>query len=374
MRHRSRTTRPDLGLLQACLPSYRDDFVTELLGRRPGTLLYCGDSHFDRTVTPSPAIAAQSLLLKNRFFAGRRLLWERGAVRAGIGPRSVVLEFNPRIINVWVTLAIRRLLQRRSILWGHAWPRAGVTARTAFIRHLMAQLADGILVYTAQDRDQLAPLVRCRVWVAPNAVCSRRANNIVPGRAKNIIQIGRLVEAKRPLLTVEAWALVCDRLPGSQLVFVGTGPLKAEVMRVAGVMGIEERVSVLGHVSDPSKLAVLFADSFLSVSAGYAGLSLTQGFAHGVPALIADDEPHAPEIAVATEMNSRTFRALDPADMAREIMAIFQERDRWMLRRAQISAATLDEYSVETMVDGFLSAACPSPAHALRHDPARGVG
>jgi len=139
-------------------------------------------------------------------------------------------------------------------------------------------------------------------------------------------------------------------------------------------MGIEERVSVLGHVSDPSKLAVLFADSFLSVSAGYAGLSLTQGFAHGVPALIADDEPHAPEIAVATEMNSRTFRALDPADMAREIMAIFQERDRWMLRRAQISAATLDEYSVETMVDGFLSAACPSPAHALRHDPARGVG
>ena len=341
------------------MASYREEFVAELLRRRPDVALYCGSAHFDPTVTLSSAIALKSKPLKNRFFCRRRLLWQSGAVRAGIRPSCAVLEFNPRIISVWVLLAVRGLLRKRSILWGHAWPRKGSQSRTAVIRQGMARLADGVLVYTPRDREELARAVRCPVYVAPNAVCSRKSVTLVPGSATDVLQIGRLVSGKRPLLTVEAWAKVCDDMPDSQLVFVGTGPLAQEVLQYAQSLDISERIQMRGHISDPKVLAVIFANSLCSVSAGYAGLSITQSFSQGVPALIADNEPHSPEIAIATEGNSKYFRAGDPSDLARGIIEFWSARQVWLDRRGEISGETLRDYSVETMADGFLTAAHP---------------
>jgi glycosyltransferase involved in cell wall biosynthesis len=220
----------------------------------------------------------------------------------------------------------------------------------------MMRLGDAVLLYTAEEREQLPPDIAARAFIAPNAVCSRRATAVVSGRAMDVLQIGRLVPAKRPLLTLEAWKRICHRAPDSTLVFVGTGPLEQQIRDTAGAMGISNRIRLVGHVSNTDKLAILFANSLFTVCAGYAGLSITQSFAYGVPGLIADDEPHAPEISLANETNSRWFRARDDADLARAMLLLLGERDLWLARRQSISDATLLHYSVETMVDGFLGA------------------
>jgi glycosyltransferase involved in cell wall biosynthesis len=329
----------------------------QILRQRPATRFLCGDTQFDPTVVLSPRIAEICGRLTNHYFMARRLLWQSGAVRAAVAPPVAVLEFNPRILSVWVALVLRRILRRRSVLWGHAWPRSGPSSRSVPVRRMMICLADAVLMYTEQDRRELAPTVPRPVFVAPNAVTSRRATRLVPGRALDVVQIGRLVEPKRPMLTLEAWLTIAQELPtDARLVFVGTGPEDRLIRDRLSGSPLAHRVVLLGHVSASDVLESVFADALVSVSAGYAGLALTQSFAYGVPAVIADDEPHAPEIAVATEQNSRRFAARDPRDLGRVLLEMYAERDDWIARRRSISEQTLETYSTEAMARGVLEA------------------
>jgi glycosyltransferase involved in cell wall biosynthesis len=354
-------------VVQSAMPSYRDDFVLEVLRQRPATRFYCGDSQFDPTVVLSPRIAEICGRLTNHYFLARRLLWQSGAVRAAVAPPAAVVEFNPRILSVWVALVLRRILRRRSVLWGHAWPRSGPSSRSVPVRRVMVCLADAVLMYTEQDRRELAPTVPRPVFVAPNAVTSRAATRLVPGRALDVVQIGRLVEPKRPLLTLEAWLGVASRLPPqARMIFVGTGPEERRIRERLAGSDLAERVLLLGHVSAPDELESVFADALVSVSAGYAGLAVTHSFAYGVPAAIADDEPHAPEIAVASPSNSRRFCAGDARDLGRVLLEMYAEREDWLARRRAISEQTLETYSTEAMARGVLEAVDSARA-ARRH-------
>ncbi|MGQ0845821.1 MAG: glycosyltransferase [Sporichthyaceae bacterium] len=354
---RPRRPRDDVAVVQGCMASYRDEFVDEVLQRCNGARFYVGRNHFEPTVELSPAIAQKAVVVDNLFLGGRKALWQRGVVGPAVGARSAVLELNPRILSVWIILAGRRALGRRSLVWGHAWPRSGAESRTLWLRKAMMRLASGVLLYTESDRQAVAKYSGRPTFVAPNSVCSRSSTVPRAGAACNVVQIGRLVEAKRPVLTLQAWSRVVDDVGDGKLVFVGAGPLERELRVRAAELGVSDRVLFEGHVSDPEALSRIFADALITVSAGYAGLSITHGFAHGVPALVADDEPHAPEIALATEQNTVWFTARSEQALAEAIRSVYADADTWRARRPAISDWTLDHYSVESMVAGFLQAA-----------------
>lgn len=343
-------------VIQGCMGSYRDEFFAEIMRRCPKAKFYVGSNHFDATVTLSPAIAKECVRVENLFLLQRRALWQRDVLRPAIGAHCTVVELNPRILSVWVILLGRKAFRRRTIMWGHAWPRKGPESPTMWLRRIMIWFSSGVLLYTPEDQRALAGKTRRATFVAPNAVCSRASTTVAQGTARNVVQIGRLVDGKRPALTLKAWASVCHLLPDSDLIFVGAGPLEQDLRDQAGQLRIEDRVRFAGHISDPEALRKIFGDAFVTVSAGYAGLSITHGFAHGVPALIADDEPHAPEIALANNRNSKLFSAKSPQALARILLEMYTDASLWNSRRAEISECTLENYSAESMADGFLSA------------------
>ena len=347
-------------LLQTTIPDYRVAAIAglrERLGQR--LVVVAGESDFSEGVRLAPRLSGVAVV-ENVFLLGRRLLWQRRCVRRLSRSSTLVLELNPRIVSSWLLLLRRRLARRRTVLYGHAWPRRGASASTDRVRGLMRRLGDAVIVYTESQARELGALMPGTVVrAAPNALYSRAlaigdAAHRRP--ARTILFVGRLVPAKKPLLLLEGFARVANDLPAcTRLVFVGDGPLAPALWERARDLGVSDRVELAGHVEAFDRLRVLYADALVSVSPGYAGLSLTQSLWFGVPVLIARDEPHAPEIEAAEAgVNSVFFESDSSEALGRELVRAFEDRDRWLQRGPEIAAVCVSRYSLESMVDAIV--------------------
>lgn len=346
-------------LIQSAFPTYRSAFLSELASRFPGELeTYLGDSSFDVTIRTG-ALAVPVVRLENVFLLGRRLLWQRGAVVAGIRAKTAILELNPRILSVWATLIARRLLGRPTILWGHAWPRGGRSARTDPLRGLLRRHADVVITYTETQADELRSAMPGHpIMAAPNAVyraVEMHSTRVVSPLA--FICVGRLVTEKKPGLLVEAFARAAPRLGNMRLLLVGGGPEREELGARARELEIAERVDLLGPVTEVARLRSLYAHALASVSPGYVGLSIIQSLGFGVPMVVSDAELHSPEIEAAAPGKTARFFAADSISELEEVLVeLYEQRGEWIARREEISTWCRERYSAERMADGFVEA------------------
>jgi glycosyltransferase involved in cell wall biosynthesis len=355
-----RRSRDDVVLVQTVVPDYRTSFVDclrERLGKR--FILLSGTEDWTHDIRHMDAAA--SVGVRNRYFARRRLLWQSGAVRRAISAEVTVLPLNPRIVSSWVVLVARRIRSRRTLLWGHAWPRKGRATRSEPVRGLMRRLAGSVIVYTEQEARQLREQSRgLDVTAAPNAIYRR--HEIVPADASqpttDFLFVGRLTNSKKPVLLLEAFELARAALPSDvRLVFIGEGPQFEEVRERVVARGLENRVLLLGHVSDVGRLRKAYGKAIAAVSPGYVGLSLIQSLGNGVPMLVARDEPHAPEVeAIVEGENGWFFDSDSPDALGSRLVEIARQRAIWASRRNQISDNVRSTYTVEQMVDRFVAA------------------
>ena len=79
------------------------------------------------------------------------------------------------------------------------------------------------------------------------------AREVPPDGAWRVLQSCRLIEKKGLDLTLRAFAAATKDLPKSELVIAGDGPLRAELDRLAGELGIAARVRFTGFL-DQAKL------------------------------------------------------------------------------------------------------------------------
>ena len=84
-----------------------------------------------------------------------------------------VVDLNPRSLTAWILALVRRLLRRRTLAWGHLYPRAGANARSAPARAMLRRLTSGTILY---GYDSVVParfdLPKKPVWVAPEFTLS----------------------------------------------------------------------------------------------------------------------------------------------------------------------------------------------------------
>ena len=76
----------------------------------------------------------------HRLLAGRAFV-QTGHWRDAIQARTLVVDLNPRSLNAWVLLAVRRAARRRTLVWGHLYPVRGGTSVTARLRAAMRRIA-----------------------------------------------------------------------------------------------------------------------------------------------------------------------------------------------------------------------------------------
>ena len=349
-------------LLQTAIGDYRQkvlDLLIDKLGR--DFHVFAGPEYFDPSTKTRVSLGEHLSFVNNHFLPGKRFLFQTGMWVPVLKADVAILELNPRIFSVWLLLIFRKILNKKSVLWGHAWPRGGRHKRSDRVRNLMRQLGDAIVVYTeTQARELKEEMPDKRIIAAPNALYPRNVMGTGPdlSKAKDFIYVGRLVPSKKPMLLLEAFASVADEMATNcNLIFVGDGPLRGNLESRSQELGLESRIIFKGHISDFERLRELYATSIASVSPGYVGLSITQSFAFGVPMIIARDEPHAPEIEAAVEgVNSQSFVSDSRSSLAKVLLTFAENKDLWVKRRASIASDCAERYSVELMAERILEA------------------
>ncbi len=346
-------------VITAVLPAYRGLFLQELVRLAPGAGVFHAGSHqFDRSVR-SGLMPGFYRPVDNVYLLGRRLLLQRRTFLAGLLADTTVVDLNPRSLTAWAVLLTRASVRRRVLVWGHVHPRAGPDSRTAPVRTAMRRLASGTITYTVSDRDDLLASERSRsVWAAPNALyTSAMLMTPIPTRPRlDVVFVGRLEAPKRPALMVRAFALALPGLPaGTRLVVVGEGRERAALERLVEELNLAARVEFVGYCTDFARLRAIYAGAACSVSPGYVGLSLTQSLGFGVPMIVADDEPHAPEVELATPTTVTWFRSRDVDDLAAKLVDACEHPPSDSVR-ARIGSSVLRNYTADRMAAGFLDA------------------
>jgi glycosyltransferase involved in cell wall biosynthesis len=359
-------------LYTAALPRYRRESM-DILSNRLGRdwTVFAGDSLLDPTVRTDEA-ATGWVRVTNRGCLGRRVLFQWGHWSEAVRAEVAIFDLNPRSITAWLLLSARRLLRRRTLLWGHLYPRQGSSSRTTPLRAFMRRRADGCIVYSfAEAADLAANNPDERVWVAPNAIYRQAeifADHIAPGRTESapgelILYVGRLEPEKKPGLLLEAFALLAATDHDIVLCFVGSGSLAPMLEKRAAGLGLTDRVRFEGSVHDAAALRAFYANARCAVSPGYCGLSLTQSMCFGVPMVIGDPEPHAPEIELRALGLVSFFAADSVAELAAELRA--DSFSHTAHERDAVVQFMRTNYSAEAMAAGLFDALHDVDAGAL---------
>lgn len=349
----------NLFILQTVIPDYRGKFFTELKERLCDECGFaCGDNYFEKSVKTDWSIEGIHPI-RNHYFLNRKILFQSGMFRKAIGAKVVVLEMNPRIITNWIILVIRKLVNKKTVLWGHAWPRKGENSTSDIVRGWMRKGGGVIVTYTEKQSKELKKKMPGKEIVfAPNSLYYKEemkvSNKFEP---LDVIYVGRLTEAKKPLILLKAFSKLSASLPeGARLIIVGEGPEKKSLLSFIKKNKMEDRIKILGHISDFKFIGNLYSQALLSVSPGYVGLSITQSFAFGVPMLISKDENHSPEIEAAIDGENSSFFVTDNVDdLSSKISDFYKKRKFWEQKRNGISEYCRERYSIERMVQPFLN-------------------
>ncbi|ELB87511.1 glycosyltransferase [Rhodococcus wratislaviensis IFP 2016] len=340
----------------AVLPFYRDECVRVVHEATAGSVIFfAGERHVDETVRtgidPSYFTRVRNIVIR------RRLLLQVGQWRRALAIPTLVVDLNPRSINAWVFLVVRKLLGRRTLVWGHLYPRAGAASKTAAIRRRMRSVSQGTILY---GYDSVLPakadLPDQPVWVAPNSLYRR--NRMLAGTGTGpldaFVYVGRLESSKKVDVLISAFASSGLKAAGVNLRIVGVGSQREYLEGLAAKLGVADSTFFLGQISTPEELREVYNSAICSVSPGYAGLSITQSLGFGVPVVVSRDEPHAPEIELVKFGEVEFFDTDDHYSLA---SALRSARDRSSRDgRQELSDRVASSYSAEAMASGILCA------------------
>lgn len=266
-----------------------------------------GNAHAE----PEYASVASSSLLH-----GKALRWPWYLPRASSRLKAAVREWNPDLLlthtqNIAVVAAlappIPPVVQVFHSYWEAAsgtpaqeW-RRGATARWTFRRLGRRGVVVAMPLVENSIRHLGCPPDRIRC--IPNGIrlekfpFTRRA---VSAAHPRIGTVGSLTEFKRPDLVIRAFALLKKRMPGARLSIVGEGPLRPELERLRGELGLTRDVELPGECSDvPVRLASWDLYWQLSRFEGLP-LAVVEAMASGLP-VVASDVPGLREMIVDGE-------------------------------------------------------------------------
>jgi glycosyltransferase involved in cell wall biosynthesis len=319
-----------------------------------------------QTVADTSAVRARRL--RNRYIltmrGGGSLRWQSGA----LGPilrrevDAVVAEGDLHCLSTLVAFGMCRLRRIPFIIWWHGVGQQSLRWLNP-LRLAWARRASALIFYDSERPrwfvERGVPLEK--VFVAWNSVDTDRISTLAAPWSRDrrrILYTGRLLPSKKIGLLLRAFASAQRRLPeGSVLTIVGDGP-DAEVLKdLAKTLGVTDATEFAGSVVDERELAPFFNTSMLSVSPGAVGLALIHSMAYGVPMLVADGEPHGPEIAALDDgVNSLLFPPGDVEALASALIRTSRDTHRLAAMSEAARSTVASRYSIAAMARVFESA------------------
>jgi glycosyltransferase involved in cell wall biosynthesis len=162
-------------------------------------------------------------------------------------------------------------------------------------------------------------------------------------RRSHLVYSGRLVQAKRVDLLIDAFAAIAPIRPRWDLLVLGDGPLQ-EALRARVPAELAGRVHWLGHVGDPELVGAVYrASDVLVLPSEFEpwALVVNEAVAAGL-AVVSSDVPGAVADLVRDEVNGRIFPSGDLPALRACLFEVTADDKTHVFKAA--SARVLDEW------------------------------
>lgn len=143
---------------------------------------------------------------------------------------------------------------------------------------------------------------------------------------RKIITVGRLTKQKGHEFLLKAFKIVIQEINDLNLVILGEGEEKENLIKLADVLGIGDKVKFLGFKANPYKY-IAHSDVFV-LSSLYEGFGnvILEAMACGVP-VISTDCPYGPGEIIQDEINGLLVPPMDVHSMANAILKVLKDRE-----------------------------------------------
>lgn len=274
--------------------------------------------------------------------------------------------------------------ERNTTTAGWKWRIKRVVAgwlvrRLAFALPVGREAADYLRLFGRDDLPMFPfPNTPDTSAIVAQAEIARRGDNArklrdefcIPPDAGIILFVGRLIDAKRPLDLVSAFQSLGARAPNAVVVFVGDGPLLANVKAAAAG---DPRIICTGWISDPAKTAGLMAISSLFVLPSQHetwGAVVNEAMAAGLPVIASDSVGAAVEL-IEDERQGFVYRTGDVGALSRAMERLLSD-DALRIRMGVAAHETAKRFghmfATQNFIDGALAAAGVAADSAISVD------
>jgi glycosyltransferase involved in cell wall biosynthesis len=243
-------------------------------------------------------------------------------------------------------------------VWGHALGRQVASNEMAALRRRMFAMAGTIICYCYAEQGPLQKLFPGKhILVAGNSTV--RVEECAPletsfGQRSSVLFLGRLVEAKKPILLLKAVHLAQQRGIQIGATFVGDGPQLDKCERFVAAHRVKG-VLFAGAQFEREKLRSLASSCFVMASPGYVGLSVLDAMSCGLPVAYSPSEPNSPEVEVLQEGGNALAFASDSAESLVDcLLRFYADRDGWLSRGEHYVEEVRSKYSIERMTKQFI--------------------
>jgi glycosyltransferase involved in cell wall biosynthesis len=247
----------------------------------------------------------------------------------------------------------------------HGWSGTARSGRLKLYEWLDARVMrrlDQVVVVSPQmlRLPRVRQIPRPRLRVIPNGIPDRDRGTAAPdpalaefcGRGFVFGSVGRLSSEKGHALLLEAFAALVSSGVDANLVLLGEGPERSALEGLAGRLGVAERVSMPGYVSEARRhLGLLDAFVLPSLTEGLP-VTLLEAMLEGVP-VAATAVGGIPEVLLDGSVG-RLVRPADVADLQRALADLHDDRDESRARAQRAREHARREYGDRRMSRSYL--------------------
>jgi len=219
------------------------------------------------------------------------------------------------------------------------------------LRQWTYPFADRIVVQTKRAGDYFSSKLQKRICVIPNPVLLPPYETELSDKLlgeRSLIAMGRLVPQKGFDLLLEALAKLKDRYPEWTLTILGEGELRPQLESLRNELGLDDRVHLLGRVTNPHKF-LKQGDIFI-MSSRFEGFpnALCEAMACGLP-IISTDCPNGPREIIRDGVDGILVPNEDVSALAaamERLMSDEKERQRLADRAKEVT----ESFSLEKVM------------------------
>ncbi len=293
-------------ILQPALPPYREWLIDRLVAHYGERIDVIAARREPDGTTTARAGDARILITGEARRLGRFGIWQSGVPLRTFLRRYavVVMQGNPRYLNLYLWMAWCCLTGARVLFWTHLGVPEHPSGLGKRFRLALLRRIGGVLLYTEAEQQRalawhgltnttglnntvdtttiLALLGGEAGWARAAEVRAR------PGgvRPLTVLFCGRVTGKARLPLLIEALAIVRRTGRDIRLSVVGDGPERASAESFARSQGVAEAITWHPATYDAAVLQRHFLEATLMVYPGNVGLSLLHAFAFGLPSII----------------------------------------------------------------------------------------